>query len=205
MQLRRDELRADITDQETGMIMQLADRDQLMAALAEAGIDLRQWGVGAAKTADDLWRELCDGESELQGPPLVRVVRGVVQALVRRDDALLIEATQVLRDGRIRQRSSPPADKLRPGERYQAAALRCLQEELGVAATAVTLIEESYRCERTTAESISYPGLLSQYTFHIVEARVAALPSGEFWTDERSADDPVARHRWIWQPQPDAR
>lgn len=180
--------------------MQLNDREQLTAVLLANGVDLAQWGVGAAKRVDDLWQELCDGEMELHGPPLLRVVGGVVQVVVRRGDAILIEAAQVLRDGRVRRRNRPPADKLRPGERYQAAALRCLAEELGIAAAAITLIEESYRYTQTTDDSPSYPGLLSRYTFHTIEAQVASLPPNDFWTDETSAHDLVARHHWVWQP-----
>lgn len=184
--------------------MQFDTLEQLTAALRADGIDTAQWGVDAAKTVADLWQELCAGEAELHGPPLVRVVRGVVRVIVRRGDAILIEAEQVFRDGRVRRRDTPPADKLRPGEGYAAAARRCLQEELGVAPGAVTLIEATYRRDEATYESPSYPGLRTQYIFHVVEAQVATLPDADFWTDEAAsnAEDAVARHHWIWQRQP---
>lgn len=183
--------------------MQFDNLDQLSAALRADGIQTARWGVGAAKRVADLWQELCEGETELHGPPLLRVVRGVIRVIVRRDDAILIEAEQIFRDGRIRPRDTPPADKLLPGESYAEAARRCLVEELGVAPSTVTLIEGSYRCEQATRQSPSYPGLLSQYVFHTVEAHVASLPSTDFWTEEAASNarDAVARHHWIWQPQ----
>lgn len=176
--------------------------EQLVTLLVAGGIDPAQWGAGATKTPADLWQELQKGESELHGPPLLRVVRGVVQVLIRRGDTVLIEVEQVFQDGRTRRRDQPPSEKLRPGEDYTAAALRCLAEEIDVAPDAVTLIEASYRRWEMISDSLSYPGLPTHYTFHVVEAHVAALPPTDFWTDEVTDNphDPVARHHWSWQP-----
>lgn len=183
--------------------MQVDHLEQLAALLRAEGIPTAQWGVGAAKRVADLWQELRGGETELHGPPLLRVVRGVIRVIVRRGDAILIEAEQVFGDGRTRERNWPPTDKLLPGESYIEAARRCLVEELGVAPSAISVIESSYRREQATHESPSYPGLLTQYVFHTVEAHVARLPPTDFWTDEAASNrgDAVARHRWIWQPQ----
>jgi len=169
--------------------------------LAEKDIDTHKWGQRGAKRVVDLWQELTGGDARLQDDPPRRQVE-VVQVIIRRGDQVLVEAVQELGDGQQRIRQRPPSEKLKPGEPYAAAALRCLQEELGVAPGQVSLREETYRCLQTTADSPSYPGLPTLYTMHTLEAVVEGLPPEAFWRDNEAYEgggDPVKRHLWDWR------
>ncbi len=172
----------------------------LGAWLMAQGVDWTAWGTGNAKSLADLWRELEEGETVLQERPLLRVVN-VVQVIVRRDDWVLLEAEQEFGDGQRRHRNQPPAEKIKPGEDYMAAAARCLQEELDVAPGQIQLFPETHRLTETYTHSPSYPGLPALYNLHVVEAAVSGLPARDFWRDNRSfaAGDPVKRHKWVWR------
>lgn len=175
--------------------------EALAAWLAANGMDLARWGTGAAKRVRDLWAEIARGESQLQQDPPLRRVAAVV-VLVRRGDRVLVETEQVMRDGRTRPRRRPPSEKMKPGEGYRDAAVRCLVEEIGVRPAAVAVREATHQVTCLTRESASYPGLRTRYVFHTVEARVDGLPSEGFSTREatHAAADPVRRHHWAWAP-----
>jgi hypothetical protein len=178
------------------------DTGQLEAWLAQRGIDTRGWGTGNAKRVDDLWAEIAGGDCVLKEASPYRLV-SVVQLIVRRGDAYLVEAEQELVSGQRRSRNRPPSEKLKSTEGYAAGALRCLWEELGLEAERVTLLEESHTVTEEIAESTSYPGLLTQYAFHTIAAKVEGLPASDFWLDNHSfhgLGDPVRRHRWAWRP-----
>jgi hypothetical protein len=173
--------------------------DDLTRWLAARGISTAAWNAGPAKDAADLWREIQAGESRLEDDPPRRVVE-VVQVWVRdRAGRVLIEKEQELADGRLRTRNRPPSEKLKPGEDYAKAAARCLVEELGVAQADITLRPESYRRTERTLDSPSYPGLLTRYTIHEVDAAVRGLPAGDFSRANTAAADPVRRHGWTWE------
>lgn len=163
-------------------------------------LDRSAWGRGDAKDADDLWREVQAGDCALEPGP-VRLVR-VVEVHVERGGRVLVEAEQVLADGRVRPRARRPSEKMRPDEPPRAAALRCLAEEMGIEPARVEL-GRSHPPRIEEAGSISYPGLLTRYTLFRVEAAVAGLPEGPFTTAEAGPDapgdrDPVRLHRWAW-------
>jgi ADP-ribose pyrophosphatase YjhB (NUDIX family) len=190
--------------------MTFDDPTALHAWLIAQGLDLSAWGHGAAKDAAALWTELREGDARLVGPPPLRLVE-VVEVLVAHPAAhhtpqprYLIEAEQELGDGRRRQRNLLPSEKLKPGEDCQQAAIRCLQEELGVAPQDVEIIPGSQQVIQRTLDSPSYPGLPTRYTVHTVAARVQGLPAESFWTSEATSNphDPVKRHSWVWQPYP---
>jgi ADP-ribose pyrophosphatase YjhB (NUDIX family) len=116
---------------------------------------------------------------------------------------VLVEAEQEFFNGQRRFRKQPPSEKIRPGEALQEAARRCLQEELGVLPENITLHMASHQQHQTNTNSFSYPGLPSQYNFHLLEAAVAGLPEEDFWRENLAGDneiDPVKRHRWAWHP-----
>ena len=169
--------------------------------LAQRGIDISDWDTGDAKSVTSLWYELQEGDIVLQDNPLLRVVH-VVQVIIRRQDKILIEAMQEFDDGSRRYRNQPPSEKMKASESYTDAALRCLWEELGVGEADVTFDQSSYKQVQAQADSPSYPGLPTQYTFHLIEAAVAGLPGTDFWHDNENygEGDPVKRHYWVWQP-----
>ena len=176
---------------------------QLRHWLEARGIDLSSWGRGGHKRVEHLWREVMRGESVLQEAPPLRLVE-VVQVIVRRGDRILVEAEQELAGGQRRLRNRPPAEKMHAGERPLAAALRCLVEELELQPEDVTLLPDSYRKVVTERDGRSYPGLLTRYTLHILEAEAPLLPDVSFSTAEKAEGpgEPVRRHFWVWALPP---
>lgn len=168
--------------------------------LAGHGIVTTAWGQGQTKNAADLWVEVVGGESVLAEDPPRRLVQ-VVHVEVWQDGRRVLEAEQEMEDGRFRPRHHPPSEKMKPGESVREAALRCLEEELGVERTAVTFLPHPPTTERHLADSHSYPGLLTEYTLHTLHVAVSGLPTTPFWRDNRAAaqGDPVRRHRWEWE------
>lgn len=189
--------------QEEGQAVGVPSLDALKGLLAAHGVDISGWGRGEAKQVEHLWAELAVGEAQLQAEPLRRVLPGVVQVIIRRGDRILIEAEQVMQDGRRRARNIPPAEKMLPGESSVEAAIRCLQEEFAVGREDIEIVEAGAATRQDERMSQSYPGLLSRYTFHQVEARVRGLPRTGFWTTERAdgTEGAVRQHRWEWQAQ----
>lgn len=179
--------------------LQFETQAALEAWLRVKKIDLSKWGRDGAKRAVDLWEELVSGDCFLQDNPPLRVVH-FVQVIIERNGRRLIEAEQELGDGTRRQRRIPPAEKMRPDEDVQAAALRGLQEELHITPDAATLFPQTYRQKQKQVDSPSYPGLLTQYTIHRIEAVVAGLPDEDFWREDESFAHgaPVRRQRWTW-------
>ncbi len=170
----------------------------LAAWLQDSGIDTSRWGAGTSKTAVDLWQEMQQGESTIQGLPPERVVR-VVQIIIQQADKVLIESEQVFHDSRRRHRKLPPSDKIQAGETPEDAVFRCLREELGVAPDQVSSLSKSGQ-KQIKRDSPSYPGLVTRYEFIIFDTAVSGLPLEDFW-HENTADatiDPVRRHHWAW-------
>jgi ADP-ribose pyrophosphatase YjhB (NUDIX family) len=170
--------------------------------LEERGIDTRSWRPPGAKQVGELWREIAEGEATIQDTPPLRLVN-VVQLIIRRGDFILVEAEQELGNGGKRWRNRPPSEKMKAGESVTDAALRCLREELGVDMERVTLLGDTLTQSEQVAESPSYPGLPTQYTFHSLEAEVDGLPDVDFWRVNSAffkGGDPVRRHRWAWRP-----
>lgn len=177
--------------------------DELGAWLVASGIDVSQWGGGGSKTVDDLWREYLGGESTFDDDPPSRLVE-VAQLIIKRGDAALIELEQVFADGRRRTRMRPPSEKLLRGETPRAAALRCLQEELGLS-TAGAAIEGDGETTELIAGSPSYPGLPTRYVFHTFEVTDTGLPDGDFYRENSAPGDPIRRHLWGWRPGEESR
>jgi hypothetical protein len=183
------------------IVNQFADIHALEVWLKKYGIDYDSWGQHSSKSLGNLWEEVTAGEIQLKAPPPLRVVE-VVQIIIRQGDAVLVEAEQEFFNGQRRFRDQPPSEKVKPGETVQEAAYRCLQEELGVSSDQIRLRMESHQTHQSNTNSISYPGLPSQYNFHLLEAAVTGLPTEGFWRENQAggAIDPVKRHRWVWRP-----
>ncbi len=172
--------------------------------LFSVGIKTSQWGKNGAKSLENLWAELLSGDAFLQENPPMRIVH-VVQVFIRRNNRLLIETIQEMSDGQRRYRNQPPAEKIKHDEHYLEAASRGLFEELGIPQENIRYHANSHYTRTFISESPSYPSLLSQYTFHDIEASVTGLPSTDFWHDNISfiQGDPIKRHFWSWRPPED--
>ena len=185
---------------------------ELEGHLAQHGLNPALYGVGGAKSVEQLREEIAKGESLLrtEGGRLERVVE-VLSVMVRgRGGTFLLEDRQVLPTGESRSRRGVfLSEKLVPGEDWRAAVPRAVTEELGSLRAAdsdefeIRVDEATYR--KTVAEKVSnsYPGLLSKYHMHTVQAEVtlasAPLPAEYFDTWEPR---PGGRLRtfWRWGP-----
>ncbi len=182
------------------LLKQFQTIDELRSWLVSNGIDICRWGRGTAKTVENLWDEISSGESRLQADPALRIIP-VTQVIVRKGNDILIEAEQEFVDNRRRRRNHPPSEKMRRGEHFVDAAIRCLQEELGLDYQDIEIAPSTYRQIQRESESLSYPGLWTRYIFHIVEAKVNGLPNTDFWTFETGENekDAVKKHYWVWR------
>jgi hypothetical protein len=178
---------------------EFADPAELSAWLAVAGIDTSAWGRGEAKGLSDLWQEYVEGESTFQDDPPLRVL-AVAQVILRRGPMVLLELAQELTDGRRRVRHMPPSEKLKGDEAPQAAAWRCLHEELGLGESDV-LLDEASQIVEGTADAPSYPGLTTRYVFHQFAATSESLPDEDFYLTNAAPGDPVRRHLWGWREE----
>ncbi len=181
-------------------VAQFEDVDHLCRWLDNQGINTRAWGLGNTKTPNDFWHELVQGDSSLQLSPPLRCVH-VAQILIRKNRRILIESVQEFGNGRRRFRNQVPSEKMKPNESFLTAATRCLYEELGISANQITFDEPTYSELEVDTDSISYPGLPTQYIFHRMEATVTGLPDEDFWHENASYShgDPVKRHFWVWR------
>ena len=169
--------------------------------LRDQSIDLDKWNCGRAKSVDNLFDEINKGESSLQIQPPLRVVK-VVQVLIFQGKSILVELEQEFNDYRIRKRNLPPSEKIKPGEDCLVAARRCLNEELQIPIKNIEINKNDCQPLIRYRKSRSYPGLKSKYYIYRVEAAVIGLPTGNFWSDEKSKAGEaniIHRHHWGWR------
>jgi hypothetical protein len=151
--------------------------ERLANLLSEGGIDISTWGTGGAKTVAHLYNEICEGESQMTFSPegITRSVRvawlDVLYCDEQGDVYLLAEDRQEYKDGRtrVRELDASLGEKMKPGEDPNDAAVRALEEELGI---------KSYQSlyiighKQTTHTPDSYPGLESSYETHSFVATI---------------------------------
>jgi ADP-ribose pyrophosphatase YjhB (NUDIX family) len=180
-------------------VLTFASTTELKSWLGSKGIDTTRWGVDGAKTVENLWTELVEGESQLQDDPPQRQVR-IVNVMIRDGQLLLVEGEQEFGANQSRYRGQPPAEKLKPGESPVEGAIRCLQEEMEVNPSRVQILAWTEEPEQVLLDSPSYPGLTTSYMRYEVEARVEGLPHRPFTTTEiaHNDGDPVKNHQWLW-------
>ncbi len=169
---------------------------QLDQWLIAKGINTTIWGIGAAKSVEDLWTEIVNGESQLEGDPPLRVVH-VVNVIIRDGNRILIEGEQQFNENQQRYRGAPLSEKMKLGEDYIGAALRGIEEELRIEPVNVEITKSSPGPQLMLGESPSYPGLRTKYIVYTVEVKIENLPDHDFWTYE--TQDRVKRHQWQWE------
>ena len=170
--------------------------------LADAGIDVSQWGKGAAKTFEHLQKEIDSGEMVLvkdeNGELLRRLVVGKADILYTSPEGKkyrLVEEKQVFKDGRERRRDLGEAisEKMKPDENPTEATARGVQEELGIEGD-LDMKELAVNEERLV--SPSYPGLTSQYILHRYEA---TLKDEQFKQDGYIEEQPDKSTYFVWK------
>ncbi|MEU6145321.1 NUDIX hydrolase [Streptomyces sp. NPDC047081] len=174
--------------------------DDLREWLAGQGIPYDTWGRDGTKSVRRLWEEIAAGETWLSPDPPLREV-AVVSVTIETAGRRLTEVRQLMADGAVRDRNSPPTEKMLPGETPVAAALRCLAEELRVDPQDVTVADSPPSLSVEQSDSPSYPGLPSRYHLYTVTATVHGLPRTPFTTEEAPGhgDAAVRTHHWEWR------
>ncbi|KAH7433667.1 hypothetical protein KP509_07G080400 [Ceratopteris richardii] len=189
-----------------------------------------QWGSApGTKPVINLWMELKEGEIVLEDScPPRRIVHVASVKIRNKAGHMLVEAHQEMADGTIRLRNRPLSEKMKPGENVEEACFRGIFEELGSqlgARSRVRILLGSYSRKEEERESLSYPGLLTSYVIHSVDAIVDNLPETGFCTEEDElmyyncsgsgvlpsegsesfsgeVTVGVRKHFWRWVPQP---
>jgi len=146
-------------------------KSELQELLREHRIPLQQWGVGDAKTLNDLYTETRHGESSLIIGPKGKLVRevGIVKIDIYYKDVTatykLIEDYQEFYDGRKRvlKQDCPVGEKMKPHETPIQAYERALREELAITRP---IPGRATKSRLITKVSRSYPGLTSRYHEH---------------------------------------
>ncbi len=149
-------------------------REQLQQLLLQNNIDTSLWGTGSAKTLDHLVKEVQEGESTLisEGDHLVRILEALdIKVRCTLPSGLtkeLYEDRQEFKDGRVRRRdqiTGSIGEKIKSGEAPgNDSVRRALSEELGVEVDDNRIVRGEDRTEEH--ETMSYPGLLTRYTFY---------------------------------------
>jgi len=187
--------------------------------LSNRGVDISQWGQGAAKPVDSLHHELEEGECVLVVEPATedtpaKVLRRTSVAKVRvcRTEAdgtqvVLYEAKQTFPDGRTRNRNQILSEKMKAGEDPVDASRRGVLEELGDLITddsQVVIHADTLKVHTENTPSKSYPTLDSEYELHTVEATVLNLPTESFETQEfKDSQKKKLKHTigWEWRKE----
>jgi hypothetical protein len=141
-------------------------------------INLKNWGIGKAKTLTHLLDEILKGEAkvELVDGKIYRSIEVVSISIFSPTDPIMLlrEAKQVFANGRIRPRNLPNncsvAEKIKflHNETPEVAVIRACQEELRQIQEPVNAGQLQYIATHTRqALSTSYPGVLTNKTVYI--------------------------------------
>lgn len=146
--------------------------EALKEKLFDAQIPLIKWGLGGAKSVDQLLKEIHEGEANLvigaDGKLIREIIVGCADVYFNSDAGsryYLEEVSQVFKDGRSRTRNllHSMAEKMRSDEDPVEVMIRGVKEELGIAGD---LNLEIGQTREELRASPSYPGLLTRYTMH---------------------------------------
>ncbi|MCO5580191.1 hypothetical protein L7F22_034058 [Adiantum nelumboides] len=140
------------------------------------------------KRVANLWLELSQGEISLEDSIAPkRTVHVACVKITNGSGNILLEASQEMVDGTMRERNRPLSEKMKLGESVVDACLRGIREELGHeygAGNRVQMLQDTYAREVQERESLSYPGLMTCYVLHHMVAVMKDLPIVDFATEE---------------------
>lgn len=202
----------------------MATTATLGAWLARRGVDVSRLDrARGTKNLEDLLIEVKTGESVLIGTRLretdgsemgdsggrgacVRFV-SVLTLRVRREgadaDVCLIEKEQTFGKSEFkRRRNRPLSEKLSAGEDWRECVERAVREELGSALSenySVETLEDTYRLCVAEEMSLSYPGLLSRFVLHRVDAIVRGLPDADEFQSVEETPRGTLRATWRFE------
>lgn len=144
--------------------------------LQDYDIDIAKFGVGEAKTLEELASEVQNGSARLMldattHKKLVRVVDVVLLRLYssQKKDRLLIEVAEQYPDGRRRSATRLPGSKKLPHENSQETAIRIMKDLLGMSAAGAHFVFEDKEVYEEEMDSPSFPGVRTVYRKEILE------------------------------------
>ena len=183
--------------------------DELILFLTKHHIDISLYGVGQAKTVEQLFKEIKEGETYLQliDDRLHRCIE-IVNIILYDDlsDRYLREKEQQFhpingRNEYFRSRNSFIAEKMKGGENVNDAINRGLKEEINIDGkfgySLTTVVEFDF--------SVSYPGLMTKYVVNnvVIKINVKDYPTinhDSFKITEYLDEKPRLTTTWEWQP-----
>lgn len=169
--------------------------------LTKARVPIDEYGTGAAKTIQNLHKELSSGESIMHvndNHELTRDVNvvwiDVLCTLDNGDVYILREDRQEFKDGRVRKRATPSSlgEKMQAGENLDIAIYRALDEEIGVK-TIGSLHKINEEKEKFTPPT--YPGLETTYASY---SYVAVLPEDAFVAEGYVEHQAEKDNYYVW-------
>jgi len=169
--------------------------------LEDHGVDTTTFGVGEAKTLEELAAEVQNGSARLMldatsHKKLVRVVDIVLLRLysTQNKEYMLVECAEQYPDGRRRSAIRVPGTKKNPHENAQETAIRILKDILGMEKLAVHFGFEEKEVFEEEMDSPSFPGVRTVYRKEIMQCYVnetdealrkaVGLPEGDGWSFE---------------------
>lgn len=146
------------------------DQEILKGLLEDCGIDITSWGVGKAKTVNDLFGEIVEGESHLRIDDdglhrIIEVAKLHISQALYAERGCLVEVSESLPDGRVISRNEYPSETLKKGETSQQAVMRGIWEELQVGKDGIYSVEMTPPVVESRP-SKSYPGFSCKYVLH---------------------------------------
>lgn len=166
----------------------------LRRALELHGVPVGLYGTGAAKSVDDLYQELAEGECTLweEGGVIERRLR-VLALDIFRDGRKLVEKKQIfLKDGRERSRAlmSSTAEKMLSDETAAEAIARIANEEMPFLRG---LPFELLPVQTEVKESQSYPGITARYEYVWARVTLASSQQSDVMVVEK---DKLVYYNW---------
>ena len=148
------------------------DLSELINLLKKYDVPVDLWGTGKSKTINHLLSELQNKECSLEEKEqsITRYIEfvGIKIYYTDKEDQrwVLKEERQEFNDGRVRRRNIPNSvsEKMKFGEDPLIAAIRGIEEELGVRIKGHQL--NKYSDLHYNGGSVSYPGLDTKYKGH---------------------------------------
>jgi ADP-ribose pyrophosphatase YjhB (NUDIX family) len=136
-------------------------RARVREQLIQAGANPDDWGrSGGTKTFNEFLGLLHQGEVDLLEDNTLFVKRACLRVLCRTPSGLLLLTEhKTFRNGGIRT-SKRLKEKVRPGETYEEAALRCIKEELRIDGEVMTLHPDLEGETEERRVSDSFPPLI---------------------------------------------
>jgi hypothetical protein len=149
--------------------------DEIRSKLEKHGLDVSLYGVDKARSLEQIANEVQRGECYLMEGEgkILRVVDLVLVRLAEPGGRVLVEVKHVHPDGTELKTERFPATKRRPGDNVWRTARRMIEQRVQLKDTPSEHIHIRLGVEELTEEestSPSYPGLLSVYRKHYVDA-----------------------------------